>query len=165
MDSLLMAGIGLILLGALLLVVEAFVPSGGIIGLVASAVAIVGIVLLFKHDTTWGFIGLLTTIILGPMLFFWVLKLLPNTPFGKNMFGDSGEDIAAKRDHQSSRWREERNALLDQTGKALTDLHPVGIVLINDKRHDAIAKGQIIDKDTNIRVVSVNGMQIEVRQA
>ncbi|MDF1869851.1 MAG: NfeD family protein [Phycisphaerales bacterium] len=165
MDSLLMAGIGLILLGALLLVVEAFIPSGGVIGLVATAVAIVGIVLLFKHDTTWGAIGLLTTLILGPMLFFWVLKLLPNTPFGKHMFGDSGEEIAAKRDSQSSRWREERNALLDQTGKAVTDLHPVGIVLINNTRHDAIAKGQGIDKDSNIRVVSVDGMQIEVRQA
>ncbi len=165
MDSLLMAGIGLILLGALLLVIEAFVPSGGIIALAASACAIVGIVLLFRHDTTWGAIGLLSTIVLGPMIFFWALKLLPNTPLGKKMFGDSGEDIAAQRDQQTSHWREQRNALIDQTGTALTDLHPVGIVQINGDRHDAIAKGQIIDKNTPIRVVSVDGLQIEVRQA
>ena len=79
------------------------------------------------------------------------------------MFGDSDEDIAARRDQESSRWREQRNALIDKTGTALTDLHPVGIVLINNERHDAIAKGKIIDKDTPIRVVAVDGMQIEVR--
>ena len=165
MESLLMAGIGLILLGALLLVVEAFVPSGGVIGLVAFACSVVGIVLLFKHDSTWGVIGLLTTIILGPMLFFWALKLLPSTPVGKKMFGDSSEEIAARRDHQSSHWREQRHALIDQTGTALTDLHPIGIVKINGDRHDAIAQGQIIDMNTPIRVVSVDGIQIEVRPA
>lgn len=163
METLLMAGIGLILLGGLLLVAEAFVPSGGILGLVAAATAIAGVVMLFMHDTTWGVIGLLSTLILGPMLFFWTLKILPSTPLGKHMFGDSDEDIAARRDEQSSHWREQRNALMDQTGTALTDLHPVGIVKINNERHDAIAKGQIIDKDSRIRVVSVDGMQIEVR--
>lgn len=163
METLLMAGIGLILLGALLLVAEAFVPSGGILGLIAAASAIAGIVMLFRYDTTWGMIGVLTTIILGPMLFFWSLKILPHTPLGKHMFGDSDEDIAARRDQESSHWREKRNALMDQTGTALTDLHPVGIVKINDERHDAIAKGQIIHKDSQIRVVSIDGMQIEVR--
>ncbi len=164
METLLMAGIGLIVLGALLLVIEAFVPSGGIIGLAAGACAIAGIVLLFRHDTTWGVIGLLTTLILGPMLFFWSLKILPNTPIGKHMFGDSAEDIAQRNNESASKWREQRNALIDQTGTAVTDLHPVGIVKINNERHDAIAKGQIIDKDTPIRVVSVDGMQIEVRK-
>ncbi len=164
METLLMAGIGLIVLGALLLIIEAFVPSGGIIGLAAGACAIAGIVLLFRHDTTWGVIGLLTTLILGPMLFFWALKLLPNTPIGKHMFGDSAEDIAQRNSEAASKWREQRNALIDQTGTAVTDLHPVGIVKINNERHDAIAKGQIIDKDTPIRVISVDGMQIEVRK-
>ena len=79
------------------------------------------------------------------------------------MFGDSGEDIAARRDEQSSHWREQRHALINQTGTALTDLHPIGIVLINNDRHDAIAKGQIIDKDTPIRVVAIDGLQSEVR--
>ncbi|MBL4810319.1 MAG: hypothetical protein JKY43_09735 [Phycisphaerales bacterium] len=165
METLLMAGLGFILLGAILLMVEALVPSGGVIGLSAGICAIVGIVLLFKHDTTWGAIGLLTTMVLGPMIFIWGLKMLPNTPFGKKMFGDSAEEIATKQDLANSHWREERNALIKQTGTALTDLHPVGIVQINGQRHDAIAKGQIIHKDTPIRVVSVDGLQIEVRQA
>ena len=91
--------------------------------------------------------------------------MLPNTPFGKKMFGDSAEEIATKQVLANSHWREERNALIKQTGTALTDLHPVGIVQINGQRHDAIAKGQIIHKDTPIRVVSVDGLQIEVRQA
>ena len=50
METLLLAGIGLILLGALLIVVEAFVPSGGVIGLAAAACAVAGVVVLFRHD-------------------------------------------------------------------------------------------------------------------
>ncbi len=164
MDPMLLGGIGLIILGAILLVIEAFVPSGGVIGLTAGVCAVVGVVLLFRYDTTWGAIGLLVTLILGPMLFFWMLKLLPSTPMGKTMFGDSDEDIAARRDLDNSKWREERNALIDQRGTALTDLHPIGIVQINGSRHDAIALGPIIDIGDPIRVVKVDGMQIEVRK-
>lgn len=165
MDSLLMAGIGLIILGAVLLVIEAFIPSGGIIGLAAGACAVVGIVLLFRYDSTWGAIGLLTTMILGPMIFFWGLKMLPNTPIGKAMFGDSAEDIAAKNAESDSRWREQRNALIDQSGTAITDLHPIGVVSINGERHDALAKDGIVDKGSAVRVIAVDGLQIEVRKA
>ncbi len=125
----------------------------------------VGIVLLFRYDTTWGAIGLLTTMILGPMIFFWGLKMHPNTPIGKAMFGDSAEDIAAKNAESDSRWREQRNALIDQTGTAVTDLHPIGIVTINGERHDALAKDGIVDKGASVRVVGVDGLQIEVRKA
>lgn len=165
MDSLLMAGLGLIILGAILLVIEAFIPSGGVIGLAAGLCAVVGIVLLFRYDATWGVIGLSMTAILGPMIFFWGLRMLPSTPFGKAMFGDSAEDIAEKSRESDSRWREQRNALIDQTGTALTDLHPIGVVQINGERHDALAKEGILDKGTVVRVISVDGLQIEVRKA
>ena len=165
MESLLIAGLGLILLGVLLVVVEAFVPSGGVIGLVAVVAAGAGVVMLFRHDTVWGVIGLLTTIVLGPMLFYWCVKMLPHTPLGRAVIGDTGEEIAARRADEDSRWREARNALVDQEGEAVTDLVPVGIVSIGGERHDAVAVGGLVDRGQRVRVVRVDGLQIEVRAA
>jgi len=163
METMLVLGLGLILLGVLLVVIEAFVPSGGIIGLMAAVSAIAGVVMLFRHDTMWGVTGLLLVIVLGPMLFIWSIKLLPHTPLGKSIVGDTGEEIAAKRDLEASRWRETRNSLVDREGEALTDLIPVGVVRIDGQRHDAVAHGEMIDRGTRVRVVGVDGLQIRVR--
>jgi len=163
METMLVLGIGLILLGVLLVVIEAFVPSGGIIGLMAAVSAIAGVVMLFRHDTMWGVTGLLIVIVLGPMLFYWSVKMLPYTPIGKAIVGDSGEDIALKRADEVSRWRESRGKLIDQEGEALTDLVPVGVVSIDGQRHDAVAAGGLIDRGTRVRVVQADGLQITVR--
>ncbi len=164
METLLLAGIGLILLGGLLIVIEAFVPSGGVIGLAAAACAIAGVVVLYRHDAMWGTTGLLSVVVLGPMMFFWALKMLPSTPIGKRMLGDSGDEIAARRSVEDSVWRETRHALLDMEGTALTDLVPAGVVVIEGARHDAIARGGLIDKGSRVRVTRVDGMEIEVRE-
>lgn len=163
METLLVAGIGLILLGVLLVVIEAFLPSGGIIGLMAAVSAIAGVVLLFRHDGMWGVTGLLVVIVLGPMLFYWCVKMLPYTPIGREIVGDTGEDIVAKRAEETSRWRETRNKLVDREGEAVTDLHPVGVVVIDGERHDAVAHGGLIDRGSGVRVVGVDGLQIQVR--
>ena len=64
MESLLLIGIGLLGLGLLLMLLEAFVPSGGILGICAAISAIAGIVFLFRHDPMWGATGLLLTVVL-----------------------------------------------------------------------------------------------------
>ncbi|MDF1810314.1 MAG: NfeD family protein [Phycisphaerales bacterium] len=164
MDSLLLIGVGLLGLGALLMVLEAFVPSGGILGIAAIASAIAGIVFLFRYDAMWGAIGLLGTAVLGPMIFFGALNMLPNTSFGKTMVGDSGEEIAQTRANQMRASKEARAQLVGLEGTALTNMRPSGVVQINGDRHDAIAQGGIVDLGESIRVTGVDGLTIEVRK-
>jgi len=163
METMLLIGISLIAMGLLLIVLEVFVPSAGILTVLAVGCAITGIVFLFKYDTTWGFIGLLVTVILGPTMFAGALNILPNTPLGRLMFGPSGEEIAEQdqvvRD-QASRARE---GLIDAVGTALTDMRPSGVIEVDGKRHDAIAIGGIVDRDSKVRIVSIRGITIEVR--
>lgn len=163
MDSLLLIGLGLLGLGVLLMVLEAFVPSGGVLGVAAFISAVAGIVFLFKHDTTWGLIGLLGTLVLGPMIFFWAIKMLPSTPFGRTMVGPSGEEIAQAKADQMRAKREKRERLMDREGVALTDMRPSGVVEIDGERHDAMARGGVVDRGRGVRVVKVSGMTIEVR--
>jgi len=165
MDTVLLIGIGLLGLALLLMVLEAFVPSGGVLGVGAVIAAITGIVFMFRHDPVWGAIGLLGTVVLGPMVFVYSVKMLPNTPFGRTMVGDSGEDIARKREEKMRKQRELRAMLLNREGKALTDMRPSGVIEINGERHDAIARGGVVDRGQTIRVVKIDGLTIEVRAA
>lgn len=66
-DALLIWGLALLALSLILLVVEVFVPSGGIIAAVSAICAIGGVGMLWKYETAWGISGLLTILILGPM--------------------------------------------------------------------------------------------------
>ena len=163
MESLLFAGVGLIMLGLLLMVIEAFLPTGGVIGVAAGICAIAGVVLLFRHDTTWGIIGALSVLILGPVSFFSALSILPNTKLGQQMMGPGVEEIAAERAKNEQTHRAAREALIDREGVARSALRPVGIVEIDGQRHEAVALGGIIDQGTPVRVTRVDGMQISVR--
>lgn len=163
METLLIAGLGLLALSILLIVLEAFVPSGGIIGAAAAICAVAGVVALFRVSNTWGFAGLLTVIVLGPMAFLWGLKMLPVTPMGRKLLGPSAGEIArASLDRDKPRL-DARLALMDAEGVAVTDLRTVGVVEIDGVRHDAKAEVGVIDRGTPIKVTGVDGMQIRVR--
>lgn len=165
MESLLLIGIGLLGLGLLLLVLEAFVPSGGVLGVCAAISAIAGIVFLFRHDPMWGATGLLLAAVLGPAAFFSALKMLPNTAIGRTMVGPSGEEIAEERMQRTSKMRESRAKLQGREGTALTAMRPSGVIEVDGERHDAIARGGLVEKGSRVRVVGVNGLTIEVRPA
>ena len=163
MDTLLILGIGLLGLSLLLIALEAFVPSGGILGISSFVSAIAGVVFLFKYETLWGMIGLLMIAILGPMVFMFAIKLLPSTPLGRSMLGRSNEEIAIQRFESQQAHKAQRALLLGLEGVALTDMRPSGVIEIEGARHDAIAIGGIVDHDQRVRVTKVDGLSIEVR--
>jgi membrane-bound serine protease (ClpP class) len=164
METMLLIGIGLIAMGVLLLVLEAFVPSAGILSFLAVGCTITGIVFLFRYDTMWGWIGLLSSLVLGPAAFAGALNILPNTPLGRTMFGPSGEEIAEQDQASKTAIRQAREALSGKVGMALTDMRPSGVIEIEGKRHDAIATGGVVDRGSAVRVVRVSGLTIEVRR-
>ncbi len=164
METMLLIGISLIALGMLLFILEAFVPSAGIISLLAVGSTATGIVFLFRHDLMWGWIGLLGSLVLAPVSFFGALNILPNTPMGRALFGPSGEEIAEQDQIVRDNAKRAREGLAGAEGVALTDMRPSGVVQIDGKRHDAIAVGGIVDRGSPVRVVRADGLTIEVRE-
>jgi membrane-bound serine protease (ClpP class) len=159
-EHLLIWGVLLVGLSLVLLSAEAFIPSGGLISLVAAAVAISGVVCLFKVDWRWGAAGLGTLVILGPMVFIFALQLMPSTRVGRSlMFGEQGEDRPVLREESGH----ELDALVGSEGLVLTDLRPVGSIRLGDQRLDALAEVSYLPAGTKIRVVSVEGTTIRVR--
>ncbi|MEZ6242315.1 MAG: NfeD family protein [Phycisphaerales bacterium] len=156
---------GLALLGAALLLtlIEVFVPSGGILGIISIAVAIAGVVCLFRHSTIWGVIGSLIVVIGGPSLFFFALNLLPQTRTGRAMLGEVSEDLRAERELRERESRERLLALVETEGVALTDLHPVGTIRAGGEKHEAVAVASLVDKGQRVRVIGVDMTTLRVR--
>lgn len=156
-------GLGLVAAALMLIVVEVFVPSGGLISLAATGCAIAGVYCLFRYSPSWGLIGLLLLLVLGPAVFSFAIKIWPSTPIGRKMLGERpAEQVEAER-LQAQRERDRYLALIGQEGTVITDLRPVGMVQIAGKRYDALSEVGVVRAGSRIRVVSADPSQIKVR--
>ncbi len=145
--------ITLLVVGILLLLAETVLP-GMIAGIIGVCFLIGGVVEGYmQFGARIGNLilaGLLLTLVIGFSL--W-LKYFPNSRtarlfISRQVVGDIGTD---------------RPALLHQTGTAFTQLRPAGTALINGQRVDVVTEGQLIERDTPIQVVAVEGMRVVVR--
>lgn len=159
METLLIWGIALLAIALLLAIVEIFVPSAGLISIVAIICAIAGLICLYRVDWVWGAAGTLTLLILTPIIVNYGFKILPSTPMGRRMmFGEAGEHAPVLQDTKS-----ELESLLNAEGVAQTDLRPVGVVRIGQTKHDALAEIGYIRAGSKIKVSAVEGTVIKVR--
>jgi len=156
-------GLGLIGASVLLLVLEIFVPSGGAILFTACAVGIAGVVCLWLVEPLWGFLGLAFLAVAGPGIFFYGLSLWRHTPIGRRMIGEPSDEEREKRRLAEQAEREKQLRLMGAEGLAATDLRPVGVVIIDGKRYDALAELGIIPAGSRVKVSVVEGTQLKVR--
>jgi len=156
-------GLGLIGASILLLVLEIFVPSGGAILFTACAVGIAGVVCLWLVEPLWGVLGILFMLVAGPGIFFYGLSLWQHTPIGRKMIGEPSEEELQRRRLAEQSEREQQMKLVGAEGMAATDLRPVGVVIINGKRYDALAELGIIASGSRVKVTVIEGTQLKVR--
>jgi len=164
MENLLVWGLALLAIAAVLLVVEFFVPSAGIIGITAAVVAIAGVVCLYRYDPKWGGIGALIVVVLGPALVAFGLKVWPNTPMGRRIIGTPTEAESLAQRQQAEEDRKKQMAILGKEGRVLTDLRPVGTVEIDGVRHDALSETMFVAAGARVKVVGVDVAQLRVRE-
>src|SRR6185369_8076676 len=141
-------------IAVVLFFLELFLPSGGLLGLLAAAALIAGIVLLFMKNTTWGLVGALVTVVALPFVLGLALKLWPNTPIARWMTlrGDAGEDGGGAATAAGAA------ALVGRTGKAMTDLRPIGTVVLEGQRVECLAEAGIIRAGATVKVIAADGM-------
>lgn len=155
---------GLILLGValLLLAVEVFIPSMGVITVTAGVIALVGITLLFRVSAVWGVTGLLTMLVLGPIVVMFGLQVLPHTTMGKKLlYGETGKAEVAVRDDPEQ--AEALARLVGAEGVVVVDLRPLGVIRVDDRKYDAVSEISFVRAGARVRVTSADGMTIKVR--
>ncbi|MEQ8318550.1 MAG: NfeD family protein [Phycisphaerales bacterium] len=163
MDPLLVWGLLLLGISAFLGLLEFFVPSAGIIGIVALVVAIAGVVCLWSYETAWGITGMLGVLVIAPTATYFGFKVLPYTPIGKGLILSNPDPDDPSGD-ASNASHALRIALVGQEGMAQTDLRPIGVVKIEGQRHDAVAESGYIPGGSRVKVISADGIQLKVRQ-
>lgn len=164
---------GIVLLGiaVLLLAIELFVPSGGLISVVAGVGLVGSVAAFFTYDATWGFAAAATYLLLSPLAAVAIFKFWTHSRLGRRLvLGGEDEDFDADAETaaaQSEQARKQRMAelagMVGQEGVAETALRPVGMVRIDGRRLDALAESGVIDAGFPVIVVAVHDNQLKVR--
>jgi len=151
----------LLLLGIVLVMAEAFIPSGGILGVLAAIVLVSSLVFAFKESDGVGFVFLGIVVVCVPAVVILGLKVFPKTPIGRRVILKPSVESPEDRG-KAGVSDEDFSQLQGKVGKTATPLRPSGIIEINDERYSAVAEGELIDKGVDIIVVKVEGNSIVV---
>ena len=144
---------------AVLLIAEVFIPSGGLIGIMALACLIGGVMIFFNHSIVAGWIGIITAVVMIPSILIIAYKTLPKTKFGKSVTlappqrqqGDAIPDTPQLKN------------LIGTVGVVTTPLRPVGMCDFSGQRVECVAESSYVDKGQTVKVISVEGTQVMVR--
>ena len=150
----------LLAIGLFVVILELFLPSGGVLGVIAGILIVSSIVLGFMDGLKSGALVLLISVIALPALLGAMVKIWPHTPLGKLILLKDlkPEDVLPNRSHL-----QRRASLEGQLGVAKTKMLPSGIVVVNGEKYDAISDGFAIDIGDPIKVVSVRENRIHVQ--
>ena len=107
-------------LGLFIVLMELFIPSAGILTLLAGACFIASVVAGFFASWTAGFVMLILIVILIPLLLMGMIKIWPKTPIGRRILIEPTSDP----DAVVPEWEPGIQDLVGQLGVAQTKMLP-----------------------------------------
>ena len=161
MTTALIWAVGLLILGLVAVFVEVFIPTGGLLAILAGVMLVTSVVLAFLEGLGTGLVFLTIIIVSVPSLIGIGMHYLPQTAIGRKLVlmppKPEEVDPATERDR-------ELQHLVGQVGRTLTPLLPSGISEIDGRRVDTTTEGMSIDTGVIVRVVAVSGHRVVVRK-
>jgi membrane-bound ClpP family serine protease len=159
MNLLVVAGL-LLLLGIALVVLEVFVPSGGVIAFLAFVTVAASVVLAFRDGTKSGLIVLSLACIFVPLALTLALRVWPSTPMGRRLLLNppTADEVLPDAEYQR-----ELRSLVGRVGKAKSLMVPSGACEFDGQVVNAVSEGVAIDAGQAVRVTDVRGNRVVVR--
>ena len=150
----------LLAIAIVLLLLELFVPSAGILGIFAGCLIVASVVTGFMVDIQTGLMMLLLAMIIVPAMLFLMIRVWPHTPIGRRILTDEKTltDILPTGD-----FYDKVAELVGKTGVAKTKMLPSGQIVIDDEKYDAVSDGFAIEAGDKVQVVSVKQNRIYVQ--
>ncbi|MEQ8787315.1 MAG: NfeD family protein [Pirellulaceae bacterium] len=149
----------LLLLGLVLMILEVFIPSGGVLGVI-SALAILGaVVIAFTSSMRNGSLVLGLTALGVPLVMYLAVRYWPQTPLGRLILirlPKSDREILPEHEHGDLK------AMIGRIGQAKSKMLPSGLVRIDGRSFDAVSRGMAIDPGETVKVVGVRLNRIVV---
>ena len=160
MDWWLIFAIILYFLAGFLLVVEVFVPSGGLLSLCSAVCLAGGVYIFFGVSVTVGWVGVGVAVIMIPTVLVISYRIFPQTKFGKAVtltpgLRERGDAIA-----DTKKLKE----MLGKEGVVVSPLRPVGRCEFEGGRMECVAESGYIEKGGKVKVIKVQSTQLTVRE-
>ena len=144
-------------IGILVIIAEIFIPSFGLLTVIALSVLFYSLYLVFTTiSTTAGMIFTGLDIALLPVLIIFGMKILARSQLSLKRELSKQDGVASQRQGLEN--------YLHMKGISVTDLRPSGMAVINSQRLDVVTDGEYIDAGTAIVVTGVTGNQIIVEK-
>jgi membrane-bound serine protease (ClpP class) len=150
----------LIFVGFLLLMAELFLPTGGVLSVLALVALVMGVALTFMHDPSTGIITLIVVFVLLPVVGGVLLRLWPKTSLGRRLILHSPEAATTA---ASLPIHAELEQLVGRFGRTVSTLRPSGVTDFDGRRVDTISEGMMIEPGQWVRCISVQGARVIVR--
>ncbi len=148
----------LMLVGCVVLVLEVFIPSGGLLSVLSAAAFIGSIIIAFERGPMTGFSFLMTTVVAVPVVIVLAFHFWPKTRIGKAFLGELPTEADVLPD-------DPRRELLGRVGVTRSKMLPSGAVEIEGHMVDAITRGKAIEPGQYVVVTEVRANRVVVRPA
>jgi membrane-bound serine protease (ClpP class) len=153
----------LFLVGIGVIVLEVFVPSGGVLGFVSLAAIIAAIATAFLElGVGAGTAMIALSVVVVPVILGLAFRWFPETPLGRRVLPAPPEPADVVPD--APRRRRARD-LVGHQGRTTSDLLPWGTVEVGSETLDGVSEGGPIDAGREIVVVAAQGAAVVVRPA
>lgn len=162
MQTLIWVGL-LLLVGLAVMVLEVFVPSGGVLGFLSLVAIGAAIVMAFmEQGAGFGMAVLAVTFAAVPAVLAVAFRWFPDTPLGRRVLPPppAPEDVIPAADRRR-RLRE----LVGRGGRVISELVPWGAVAVGDGQFEAVSETGPVAAGTEVDVVGVQGAALVVRIA
>ncbi len=151
----------LMILGLALVVLEIFIPSGGILGFLALCSIIGSVAMAFQyHDAKTGFVFVAIAVVGFPTALAAAFRWWPETSMGRRILLGVPEEEDVLPEHDP---RQKLHELIGVVGTAKSDMFPGGSVAVEGQSYEAVSEGMPIDKAQAVEVVDVQNNRLVVR--
>ncbi len=144
-----------------LVVLEVFVPSGGVLGFLAGGSVLASVITAFYAGMEVGAVFLACAVIGGPIILSAAVRIWPHTPLGRRI-------LIARPEHPDdvlpdTEYRRELKRLVGRRGVTDCKLLPSGAIRIDNRIYDASTEGESVAQNTPVVVLRLQGVRVMVR--
>jgi len=150
----------LLVVGLAVMVLEVFLPSGGILGFLSLTAIVAAVATAFLEiGATAGLVVLAVATAVVPTVLALAFRWFPETPLGRRVLPPPPDpaDVAP-----AAARRRELEKLLGRSGRAVSEMLPWGMVEIDGVRVEAVSDGGPIDSGAAVEAVGVQGRDLVV---
>jgi membrane-bound serine protease (ClpP class) len=143
--------------GIVVLLAEVILPSGGVLTIAAIGLFGYSLYLVFTQISMGaGMVFVVADILILPVVLIAGLKLLAYSPVTLRKSLKRTDGVSSQSDRLSG--------YMGKTGKTINNLRPSGTAWIDGRRVDVVSRGEFIEKEKPVVVISVEGNRVVVRE-